>query len=60
MEHLSLESLCNQKKRAMTGNSDLAKVGVQYFADTFEVDQTLVLHINNRHLRRTLNRQRQV
>jgi hypothetical protein len=39
---------------------DLAKVAVQFFADTFEVNQILVLRINicgeNRHLRQARNR----
>jgi hypothetical protein len=41
-------------------NSGLAKVAVQYSADTFVVEQTLVLRINicgeNRHLRQAANR----
>ena len=47
-------------KRTTTGNTGLAKVAVQCFADTFVVNQTLVLHINicgeNRHLRQARNR----
>jgi hypothetical protein len=42
------------------GNSGLAKVAVQYSADTFVVNQTFVLRINicgkNRHLRQAPNR----
>jgi len=42
-------------------NSGLAKVAVQCSADTFVVNQTLVLRINicgeNRHLRQAPNRQ---
>jgi hypothetical protein len=47
-------------KVARTHNSGLAKVAVQCSADTFVVNQTLVLHINicgeNRHLRQAANR----
>jgi len=43
-----------------TYNSGLAKVAVQCSADTFVVNQTLVLRINicgeNRHLRQAANR----
>jgi len=43
------------------GNSGLAKVAVQFSADTFVVNQTLVLRINicgeNRHLRQAAKRQ---
>ena len=42
------------------GNTGLAKVAVQYSADTFVVNQSLVLRINicgeNRHLRQARNR----
>ena len=42
-------------------NTGLAKVAVQYSADTFVVSQSLVLRINicgkNRHLRQARNRQ---
>jgi len=52
------------KKRTTAYNTDLAKVAVQCFADTFVVNQTLVLRINicgeNRHLRQARNRYRQV
>ena len=45
------------------GNSGLAKVAVQCFADSFVVNQTFVLRINicgeNRHLRQAENRYRQ-
>jgi hypothetical protein len=45
------------KTEARTANTGLAKVAVQCFADTFVVNQTLVLRINicgeNRHLRQT-------
>jgi len=44
-----------------TANSGLAKVAVPFSADTFVVNQTLVLRINicgkNRHLRQAANRQ---
>jgi hypothetical protein len=43
-----------------TANTGLAKVAVQYSADTFVVNQTLVLRINicgeNRHLRQARKR----
>jgi len=46
--------------KSRTANMDLAKVAVQFFADTFEVNQILVLRINicgeNRHLRQARNR----
>jgi hypothetical protein len=42
------------------GNTGLAKVAVSYSADTFMVNQSLVLRINicgeNRHLRQARNR----
>ncbi len=45
---------------ARTHNTGLAKVAVQCFADTFVVNQSLVLRINicaeNRHLRQARNR----
>jgi len=51
-------SICitnNLKKEGQTHNTGLAKVAVQCPADTFVVNQTLVLRINicgeNRHLR---------
>ena len=48
------------KEKNAAGNSGLAKVAVQYSADTFEVNQTLVLRINicgeNRHLRQAAKR----
>jgi hypothetical protein len=47
-------------ERKTTTNSGLAKVAVQYSADTFVVNQSLVLRINicgkNRHLRQAANR----
>jgi hypothetical protein len=46
-----------------TTNTGLAKVAVQYSADTFVVNQSLVLRINicgeNRHLRQARNRYQQ-
>lgn len=46
--------------RTPAGNTGLAKVTAQYSADTFAVNQTLVLRINicgeNRHLRQARNR----
>jgi len=47
-------------ERSAAGNSGLAKVAVQCSADTFVVNQTLILRINicgkNRHLRQAANR----
>ena len=49
--------MTNKKRTANTG---LAKVAVQYSADTFVVNQSLVLRINicgeNRHLRQARKR----
>jgi hypothetical protein len=46
--------------RTPAGNSGLAKVAVQYSADSFVVNQSLVLRINicggNRHLRKAAKR----
>jgi hypothetical protein len=46
--------------KTAAGNTGLAKVAVQCSADTFVVNQTLVLRINicgeNRHLRQARNR----
>jgi hypothetical protein len=46
--------------RKTVANTGLAKVAVQYSADTFAVNQSLVLRINicgeNRHLRQAPNR----
>lgn len=51
------------EKEAHTPNTGLAKVAVQYSADSFVVNQTLVLRINisgeNRHLRQARNRYKQ-
>jgi hypothetical protein len=48
------------KKEGRTANTGLAKVAVQYSADTFVVNQNLVLRINicgeNRHLRQARKR----
>ena len=48
------------KREARTANTGLAKVAVQCSADTFVVNQNLVLRINicdeNCHLRQSLNR----
>ena len=53
--------MTNKKRTANTG---LAKVAVQCSADTFVVNQSLVLRINicgeNRHLRQARNRYRLV
>jgi len=49
------------EKEQRRHNSGLAKVAVQCSADSFVVNQTLVLRINiygvNRHLRQAANRQ---
>ena len=51
-------------ERKTTDNTGLAKVAVQCSADTFVVNQSLVLRINicgeNRHLRVAAKRYRQV
>jgi hypothetical protein len=51
------------EKEARLPNTGLAKVAVQCSADTFVVNQSLVLRINicgeNRHLRQARNRYRQ-
>jgi len=51
-------------ERNTGANTGLAKVAVQFSADTFVVNQTLVLRINicseNRHLRQAQNRWWQV
>jgi len=53
-------NLTNTTKEARTANSGLAKVAVQRSADSFVVNQTLVLRINicgkNRHLRQAAKR----
>ena len=50
------------KREARTANTGLAKVAVQCFADTFVVNQSLVLRMNicgeNRHLRQARKRYR--
>ena len=50
----------NLKEEQQPGNTGLAKVAVQCSADTFVVNQSLVLRINicgeNRHLRQARNR----
>jgi hypothetical protein len=50
----------HDRKEARTGNTGLAKVAVQCSADTFVVNQTLVLRVNicgeNRHLRQARKR----
>ena len=51
----------NLKEEQQPGNTGLAKVAVQSSADTFVVNQSLVLRINicgeNRHLRKSPKRQ---
>ncbi len=55
-----LDTIDLRPKRSPVGNTGLAKVAVQCSADTFVVNQTLVLRINicaaNRHLRQARNR----
>ena len=52
------------KREARTANTGLAKVAVQCFADTFVVNQSLVLRMNicgeNRHLRQARKRYAQL
>jgi len=49
-----------ERQEAQTANRRLAKVAVQFSADSFVVNQSLVLRINicgkNRHLRQAPNR----
>jgi hypothetical protein len=56
--NLTLQTLVDRKAR--TANTGLAKVAVQCSADTFVVNQSLVLRINicgkNRHLRQARKR----
>ena len=55
---------CNDRKEQRRHNTGLAKVAVQFSADTFVVNQSLVLRINicgeNSHLRQARNRYGQV
>jgi hypothetical protein len=55
---------CNDKNEQRRHNTGLAKVAVQSSADTFVVNQSLVLRINifgaNRHLRQARKRYGQV
>ncbi len=57
---LYLDRKLTTDREARTHNTGLAKVAVQCSADTFVVNQTLVLRINicagNRHLRQARNR----
>jgi hypothetical protein len=57
-----MEYLCNSTELP-AGNTGLAKVAVQCSADTFVVNQNLVLRINicgeNRHLRQARKRYKQ-
>ncbi|MDZ4147308.1 MAG: hypothetical protein U1C58_03400 [Flavobacteriaceae bacterium] len=57
---MSLPTLTDRRKEHRTHNTGLAKVAVQCSADTFVVNQTLVVRINicgeNRHLRKAPNR----
>ena len=56
----SIEQHSYMDRKARTANSGLAKVAVQCSADTFVVNQSLVLRINicgkNRHLRQAAKR----
>ena len=60
--YASLTRHNNGQTEARTDNTGLAKVAVQWSADTFVVNQSLVLRINfcgeNRHLRQARNRYR--
>ncbi len=59
---MNLKAKHTDKKEARTANTGLAKVAVQCSADTFVVNQSLVLRINicgeNRHLRQARKRYR--
>ena len=59
-ETATLDRQATTEKEGRTHNTGLAKVAVQCSADTFVVNQTLVLRINicgeNRHLRQARNR----
>lgn len=56
----NLETVAIRKDRRASDNSGFKKLAVQCSADTFVVNQSLVLRINicgeNRHLRQALNR----
>jgi hypothetical protein len=56
------KSNLNDREESRTDNTGLAKVAVQCYADTFVVNQSLVLRINicgeNRHLRQARKRYR--
>ena len=58
--HCKLDTKKLRPKKATSANTGLAKVAVQCTADTFVVNQSLVLRINicgeNRHLRQARNR----
>jgi len=55
-----MKRLITIERKQRTANTGLAKVSVQCSADTFVVNQSLVLRINicgeNRHLRQARNR----
>ena len=57
---MGLLQVNNDRQESRTHNMGLAKMAVQCSADTFVVNQTLVLRINicgeNRHLRQARNR----
>jgi len=57
---MKIERQILTKDRTPAGNSTYPKGGVSFFADTFVVNQSLVLRINicgkNRHLRQAPNR----
>ena len=57
---MGLLQVNNGRQESRTHNTGLAKVAVQCSADTFVVNQSLVLRINicgeNRHLRQARNR----
>ena len=57
---MEIEISDNFEQKERTANTGLIKVAVQYSADTFMVNQSLVLRINicgeNRHLRQARKR----
>ncbi len=61
-ETATLDKQVTTEKEGRTHKTGLAKVAVQWYADTFVVNQSLVLRINicgeNRHFRQARNRYR--
>ena len=60
LKRITVNGLQGRPRRTPAGNTGLAKVAVQCYADTFVVNQSLVLRINicseNRHLRQARKR----